>query len=147
MPHGEVQCSNEAFPAPEIVERWGSVSERVFSCTKSCLRGKMVLKWGISCTGRLGTRQFGFRKSVFLHQKLPHGKFSAQMRHFLHRKTGYQAVRRQKECFSAQNVTSGGKWCINGAFPAPEIVAQPGSASKRVFFRTKCCLWGKMVHK
>ncbi len=45
----------------------------------------MVHKWGIFCTGSLGGRQFGVKKSVFLHQKLPLGENGAQMRHFLHR--------------------------------------------------------------
>ena len=100
----EVQCSNGAFPAPEIVARWGSASERVFFCTKSCRTGKMVHKWGISRTGSCGVEDFGVRKSVFLHKKLPHWKFSAQMRLLLHRKTEYQAVRCKKECFLHQKL-------------------------------------------
>ncbi len=45
----------------------------------------MVRKWGIFSTGRLGARQFGVKKSVILHQKLPPVENGAQKGHFQHR--------------------------------------------------------------
>ncbi len=143
LPHVKFSAQMRHFQHRKTGVPGSSASKRVFSCTKSCFWGKMVHKLGISRAGNCGAAGFGVRKSVFLHQKLPPVKFSAQMGHFLHRKLWRGGVRRQKECFPAPKVATREVRCTNGAFPAPEIVAQPVSASKRVFSCTKVATRGK----
>ena len=60
------------------------------------------------------------KKSVFLHRKSLLAENGAKMRHFLHRKAWWQAVRCQIECFSAPEVALDGVWCQNWHIPAPK---------------------------
>ena len=65
---------------------------------------------------------------------MPHGNFSAQTGHFLHRELQRQAVRRQKECFSAPKVASGRVWCTEEAFPVPGAWGSAGFGVKKSVF-------------
>ena len=69
------------------------------------------------------------------------------MGHFLHQNHCWQAVRCQKECFSAPKVATGGVWCSNWAFSAPESLLAGSLVPKRVFFCAKSCNGWSLVLK